>query len=118
MHHGVSVAGRAGGAALSAVALGFALGFCAAFIAALALRLHRDDAACAEWRANWEAECARHDATLAQLHQLQAQSDVAAVKVVHLSHALLDATAQVQEGRAGVHVVAPQTAAAMRFWVN
>ncbi len=103
---------------MTALALGFALGFCAAFIAVLALRLHRDNAVCSAWRANWEAECARHDATLAQLHQLQAQSDVAAVKVVHLSHALRDATAQVQAGREGVHVVAPQTAAAMRFWVN
>lgn len=88
-----------------ALALGAAVGFCAAFIVGLALRLHGDSEACAEWERTWEAECARHDATLVQLHALQAQGDVAATNIVQLSHALLNATHQLQEAQAQGSVI-------------
>ena len=98
---------------LAAVAVGFAVGVCVTAGAALALHQRRAGAMADAWRCNYRAECARHDATLAQLHALQTESEVAAARLVQLSGVAL---AQTRAQRGPMHHIAE--AAAIRVWLN
>ena len=76
-------------------AAGFAAG-AAATAAFLAPRLRRLRTQRDAWGRNYRAECQRHDAALRRMKSREA---LAVANIVQLSHALADATAQVEAGR-------------------